>query len=32
MNASTGKAMRDKYAAILPFVNHRNDLTYLLGS
>jgi len=24
------KAMRDKYAA-LPFVNHRNDLTYLLG-
>ncbi len=23
--------MRDKYAAILPFVNHRNDLTYLLG-
>ena len=25
------KAMRDKYAALLPFVNHRNDLTYLLG-
>src|SRR5438445_418088 len=24
------KAMRDKYAALLPFVNHRNDLTYLL--
>jgi len=24
-------AMRDKYAALLPFVNHRNDLTYLLG-
>ena len=23
--------MRDKCAAILPFVNHRNDLTYLLG-
>jgi len=25
------KAMRDKYSALLPFVNHRNDLTYLLG-
>src|SRR5207302_572188 len=25
------KAMRDKYTALLPFVNHRNDLTYLLG-
>ncbi len=24
-------AMRDRYAALLPFVNHRNDLTYLLG-
>ncbi len=24
-------AMRDKYAALLPFVNHRNDLTYLIG-
>src|SRR5438046_10311796 len=23
--------MRDKYAALLPFVNNRNDLTYLLG-
>jgi tricorn protease len=23
--------MRDKYAALLPFVNHRNDLTYLVG-
>ena len=31
MNAIDWKAMRDKYAAILPFVNHRNDLTYLLG-
>ncbi len=24
-------AMRDKYAALLPYVNHRNDLTYLIG-
>ena len=31
MNAVDWKAMRDKYAALLPFVNHRNDLTYLLG-
>jgi tricorn protease len=31
MNSIDWKAMRDKYAAILPFVNHRNDLTYLLG-
>jgi tricorn protease len=31
MNGIDWKAMRDKYAAILPFVNHRNDLTYLLG-
>src|SRR5438874_3259471 len=31
MNGSDWKAMRDKYAALLPFVNHRNDLTYLLG-
>ena len=23
--------MHDKYAALVPFVNHRNDLTYLLG-
>jgi tricorn protease len=23
--------MRDKYAALVPFVNHRNDLTYLVG-
>src|SRR6201982_180279 len=30
MNAVDWKAMRDKYAALLPFVNHRNDLTYLL--
>ncbi|HJY20648.1 MAG TPA: PDZ domain-containing protein [Chthoniobacterales bacterium] len=31
MNGTDWKAMRDKYAALLPFVNHRNDLTYLLG-
>ena len=31
MNGIDWKGMRDKYAAILPFVNHRNDLTYLLG-
>ena len=28
MNGVDWKAMRDKYAALLPFVNHRNDLTY----
>jgi len=31
MNGVDWKAMRDKYAALLPFVNQRNDLTYLLG-
>ena len=31
MNGVDWKAMRDKYAALLPFVNHRNDLTYILG-
>lgn len=31
MNGVDWNAMRDKYAALLPFVNHRNDLTYLLG-
>jgi tricorn protease len=31
MNGVDWKATRDKYAALLPFVNHRNDLTYLLG-
>ena len=25
------EGMRDKYAALVPFVNHRNDLTYLIG-
>ncbi|MBA2242368.1 MAG: PD40 domain-containing protein [Chthoniobacterales bacterium] len=31
MNGVDWKAMRDKYAPLVPFVNHRNDLTYLLG-
>ena len=31
MNGVDWKAMHDKYAALVPFVNHRNDLTYLLG-
>ncbi|MEO8440269.1 MAG: S41 family peptidase [Spartobacteria bacterium] len=31
MNGVDWKAMREKYAALLPYVNHRNDLTYLIG-
>jgi tricorn protease len=31
MHGVDWKAMRDKYAALVPFVNHRNDLTYLVG-
>jgi tricorn protease len=31
MNGIDWKAMRDKYAALVPFVNNRNDLTYLIG-
>lgn len=31
MNGVDWKAQRDKYAALVPFVNHRNDLTYLIG-
>ena len=31
MNGVDWKAMHDKYAALVPFVNNRNDLTYLLG-
>jgi tricorn protease len=31
MNGVDWKAMRDKYAALVPYVNHRNDLTYLIG-
>ncbi|MDE3085117.1 MAG: PDZ domain-containing protein, partial [Verrucomicrobiota bacterium] len=31
MNGVDWPAMRDKYAALLPFVEDRNDLTYLIG-
>ncbi len=31
MHGVNWKAMHDKYAALLPYVNHRNDLTYLIG-
>ena len=31
MNGADWPAMRDKYAALVPYVNNRNDLTYLLG-
>ena len=31
MHGLDWKAMRDKYGALLPYVNHRNDLTYLIG-
>src|SRR5256714_9381826 len=31
MNGVDWKAMHDKYAALVPFGNHRNDLTYLVG-
>ncbi len=31
MNGVDWKTLRDKYAALLPYVNHRNDLTYLIG-
>jgi tricorn protease len=31
MNGVDWKAMHDKYGALVPFVNHRNDLTYLIG-
>ena len=31
MNGVNWQAMHDKYAALLPFVNNRNDLTYLIG-
>ena len=31
MNGVDWKAMHDKYAVLVPFVNHRNDLTYLIG-
>ncbi len=31
MHGVDWKAMHDKYAALLPYVNHRNDLTYIIG-
>ncbi len=31
MNGVDWKTLRDKYAALLPYVNDRNDLTYLIG-
>ena len=31
MHGVDWKAMHDKYAALLPYVNHRDDLTYLIG-
>src|SRR5260370_14467455 len=31
MNSVDWKAMRDKYSTFVPFVNNRNNLTYLLG-
>ncbi|MGE0078266.1 MAG: PDZ domain-containing protein [Bacteroidales bacterium] len=31
MHGVNWMAMHDKYAALLPYVNHRNDLTYLIG-
>lgn len=31
MHGLNWKAMHDKYAALLPYVNHRNDLTYIIG-
>lgn len=31
MHGVDWKAVREKYAALVPFVSHRNDLTYLIG-
>lgn len=31
MHGVNWKAMHDKYALLLPYVNHRDDLTYLIG-
>lgn len=31
MHGLNWKAMHDKYAVLLPYVNHRNDLTYIIG-
>ncbi len=31
MHGVDWKAIHDKYAVLLPYVNHRNDLTYIIG-
>ncbi|WP_126970252.1 S41 family peptidase [Gynurincola endophyticus] len=31
MHGVNWKAMHDKYAPLLPYINHRDDLTYLIG-
>lgn len=31
MHGVNWKEIHDKYAVLLPFVNHRNDLTYIIG-
>jgi tricorn protease len=31
MHGLDWKAMHDKYAVLLPYVNHRHDLTYIIG-
>lgn len=31
MHGVNWKAVHDRYAQLLPYVNHRNDLTYLIG-
>jgi len=31
MHGVDWKAMHDKYAVLVPYVNHRNDLTYIIG-
>jgi tricorn protease len=31
MHGVDWKAMHDKYAALVPYVSHRDDLTYLIG-
>lgn len=31
MHGVDWKAVHDKYAALLPYVHHRNDLTYIIG-
>jgi tricorn protease len=31
MHGTDWKAIHDKYAALLPFVRHRDDLTYIIG-